>query len=197
MNKVELRQLYLTKRKALAPEEVERRSQLITLHFIDFLEDSRLTDTPLAIHTFLPIRRQNEVDTWPIIRYIWTNCAHINVAVSVTDISTRLLRHYHLFPQTLLVENRWGIPEPVIADQLPQQPASFDIVLVPLLVFDLQGQRIGYGGGFYDRFLAECRPDCLKIGLSLFEPVERIDDVEPTDVSLSLSVTPTQAYNLK
>ena len=61
---------------------------------------------------------------------------------------------------------------------------SIDMVLVPGLCFDGDGHRVGYGKGFYDRFLKTCRPDCIKIGLSYFEPVESIDDVHEGDVRL-------------
>lgn len=197
MNKSDLRQQFLQKRKALSPAEVNRRSELITAHFFEFLGRNKLANAPGTIHTFLPIQRQNEVDTWLIIHGLWESYYHLNVAVSVTDVSENILRHYSLFPQTMLIENRWGIPEPVSNDLHPQLPGDFDIVLVPLLAFDQQGQRIGYGGGYYDRFLAECRPDCIKVGLSLFEPIERIDNIELTDVRLNICITSQQIYVFK
>jgi len=63
-------------------------------------------------------------------------------------------------------------------------------VLVPLLCFDRRGHRVGYGRGYYDRFLARCRHDCKKIGLSFFEPLAEIDDVHEGDVELNYCVTP-------
>ena len=68
------------------------------------------------------------------------------------------------------------------------------MVLVPLLAFDKLGHRVGYGKGYYDRFLAKCPPNCLRIGLSLFDPVERIDDVVPTDIRLNSCLTPVHTY---
>lgn len=194
MTKAELRRQFLRERKALPTDEVKRRSELIAEGFFDLLDKSDLATGPATIHTFLPIQRQNEVDTWPIIRFLWMNYGHLNIAVPVTNPSKNALSHYRLFPETLLVENRWGIPEPVGTDLQPQQPADFDLVLVPLLAFDQQGQRIGYGGGFYDRFLSECRPDCLKIGLSLVEPIARINDIEQTDVRLDVCIASGQTY---
>ena len=150
--------------------------------------------TRIILHTFLPIVRQNEVDTWPIIHRIWQHFPNSQVAVSVTDITTNWLTHHLLNPQTPLIENRWGISEPQPEAHTAIGSAQIDVVLVPLLVFDKQGHRVGYGKGYYDRFLAECRPDCLKIGLSLFEPVERINDVESTDVRLTMCITPGQIH---
>jgi 5-formyltetrahydrofolate cyclo-ligase len=63
------------------------------------------------------------------------------------------------------------------------------------LCFDLRGFRVGYGKGFYDRFLKKCRADCKKIGLSFFEPVKEISDIEEFDVALNFAVTPQEIYN--
>ena len=194
MTKAELRRQFLRERKALSTDEVKQRSELITGRFFDFLDKNDFVTGPATIHTFLPIERQHEVDTWPIVRFLWANYGHLDIAVPVTDTSNNSLIHYNLFAETPLIENRWGIPEPVGTNLQPQQPINFDLVLVPLLAFDQQGQRIGYGGGFYDRFLAECRPDCLKIGLSLFGSVAQISDIEPTDVRLDGCATPDHFY---
>ena len=146
------------------------------------------------IHTFLPIIRQNEVDTWPIIHRIWQDFPATQVAVSITDTTSNQLTHYVLTPNTSLVENRWGIPEPSPENSTAIVSTQIDLVLVPLLVFDQQGHRVGYGKGYYDWFLAECRPDCFTVGLSLFDPVERINDVAPTDIRLDVCVTPMHTF---
>ena len=194
MNKSTLRQQFLAQRRLLPAEEIATRNQVIARYFFDFLKENTLASELGVIHTFLPIIRQNEVDTWPIIRRIWEKFSHLQVAVPVTNASSHTLSHYLLSPTTPLIENRWGIPEPVPTDNQPLSSDVFSIVFVPLLAFDQQGHRVGYGGGFYDRFLSECRPDCLKIGLSLFDPIERIDDVEPTDIRLDACITPWQIY---
>lgn len=188
MTKYDLRKQFLAERKALSAEEVECRSLAIG----DLLYNEAVLRwaTSLYIHTFLPITRQNEVNTWPIIHRIWREFPQMTIAVSVTDPVNQTLTHYQLTPETQLIENRWGIPEPVNSDQRTTNSEQFDLVLVPLLAFDLRGHRVGYGGGYYDRFLAQCRPNCLKIGLSLFEPVELIEDIEKTDVPLDACITP-------
>lgn len=190
MNKAELRREYLDRRKTLSSDEVNHLSQIIAQHFLEFLIHSGLSAKPLLIHTFLPIRQQHEVDTWLIIHSIWKQFPQITLTVSVTDITSNRLTHYPLYADTRLQENRWGIPEPI--DVTPESAIDsyqIDLVLVPLLVFDTQGHRVGYGGGYYDRFLADCRPDCLKVGLSFFEPVAQIDNVNATDIRLNLCVT--------
>ncbi|MDD9989643.1 MAG: 5-formyltetrahydrofolate cyclo-ligase [Spirochaetaceae bacterium] len=74
-----------------------------------------------------------------------------------------------------LVRSRLGIMEPP-PTAAPVEPASIDAVLVPGLAFDTDGFRLGYGGGYYDRFLARC-PRALRIGLA-FEP-QIVESVRP------------------
>jgi 5-formyltetrahydrofolate cyclo-ligase len=64
------------------------------------------------------------------------------------------------------------------------------VVFVPLLAYDKSGQRVGYGKGFYDTFLQQCKPNTVKIGLSFFAPEENIEDVSANDVALDYVVTP-------
>jgi 5-formyltetrahydrofolate cyclo-ligase len=194
MTKSELRKAFLAQRRALTPAEVERRSQLIAGHFFNYAEHEGLADEPAVVHSFLPIRRHNEVDTWPIIIRFWAEFTHLAISVPVVAIGTRQMTHYTIFPEMPLIENKLGIPEPVLQERLQTDFQLVKVVLVPLLAFDLQGHRVGYGGGYYDRFLAEDIPHSRKIGLSLFGPVDSISDVEVTDVRLDACITPTQVY---
>ncbi|MBV9241520.1 MAG: 5-formyltetrahydrofolate cyclo-ligase, partial [Acidobacteria bacterium] len=91
-----------------------------------------------------------------------------------------------------LVENKWGIREP--DGEQTASPDEFDIVLVPLLAFDSFGHRVGYGKGYYDRFLSLCRPDCLKIGLCAFAAETKIEDIHPGDIKLDLCLTPDEGF---
>jgi 5-formyltetrahydrofolate cyclo-ligase len=102
-----------------------------------------------------------------------------------------------LTPATPLLASRWGIPEPLADPTTEVAPAQFDAVLVPLLACDQQGQRVGYGGGFYDRFLAECQPGTRFIGLTILDdaPVPTLADVLPTDVPLHACLTPGGVWN--
>ena len=102
------------------------------------------------------------------------------------------LHHYLLTDSTLFTKNSWGIPEPLEGILINEQ--QLDVVFVPLLAFDKAGNRVGYGGGFYDVFLKNCRKDVVKVGLSLFEPVEKIDGINEYDIPLNYCVTPTNTY---
>jgi len=69
-----------------------------------------------------------------------------------------------------------------------------EVVFIPLLAYDKNGNRVGYGKGFYDKFLAECNPNTIKIGLSFFEPEELISDINTSDVQLNYCVTPNKTF---
>ena len=149
------------------------------------------------LHVFLPLLAKNEPDTWAIIQRVWAEETALRLAAPVVQPDGVSLRHYELTPATPLITSRWGIPEPAAALGTEVQPAQLDAVLVPLLACDQRGHRVGYGGGFYDRFLAECRPNALFIGLNLLddEPLAEIADVLPTDVPLHACITPGRVWN--
>ena len=188
MLKAALRRAALPPRRALTPAEVARRSALLSAQlFVQFP-----VNTWRWLHVFLPLARQNEPDTWPIIHRIWAELPGVRLAAPVVQADGISLTHYELTPTTALAANRWGIPEPVAEPATEVAPAQLDAVLVPLLACDQQGQRVGYGGGFYDRFLAQCRPDAVFIGLNMLDdvPVPALADVLPTDVPLHALITP-------
>jgi 5-formyltetrahydrofolate cyclo-ligase len=103
------------------------------------------------------------------------------------------LTNFYLQNRSQVVENKWGIPEPQSGDPVPT--SKIDLVVVPLLAYDNDGHRVGYGKGFYDRFLLCCRPDCKKIGLSFFDPAEIITDAATHDIRLDAVVTPTKSFS--
>jgi 5-formyltetrahydrofolate cyclo-ligase len=102
------------------------------------------------------------------------------------------MTHFLLTDNTKIKKNQYNIPEPI--DGLEVQTNKIDIVFVPLLAFDKTGHRVGYGKGFYDKFLSECKPETIKIGLSFFEPEEKIDDIIEDDMNLDYCVTPNSVY---
>ena len=154
------------------------------------VERSQEFRSAMTVHLFLPIRRQGEVDTFPILEEIFRRGK--TAVVSVSDFSTGELAHYRLRREDPVAENRFGIPEPLHPEALERVlPAAIDLILVPLLAYDAQGTRVGYGRGFYDRFLHCCRPDAVKAGLSFFPPCAGpIDDATPDDVPLDVCFTP-------
>ncbi|MDA0196235.1 MAG: 5-formyltetrahydrofolate cyclo-ligase [Bacteroidetes bacterium] len=184
--KAEVRKQFLDKRLKLSDEQIAILSRSVALNLFANFQWKR----DELVHVFLPIKRQNEIDTWSIIRDCWK--MGLQVVVSQSDFGNGNMSHFLLNPETRLVENKWGIPEPVDGELVAA--ASINIVLVPLIAFDTNGHRIGYGKGFYDKFLSECRPDVRKIGLSFFPPADKINS-EAHDVILDHCVTPDKVYS--
>ena len=80
--------------------------------------------------------------------------------------------------------HRWGFSQPV-ASAVPVSPELIDVVLVPAALFDRKGNRLGHGRGYYDRLLAACRPDVLRIGVTTVRAVVEILPVEPHDIVMT------------
>jgi 5-formyltetrahydrofolate cyclo-ligase len=187
MTKAELRKIYLEKRRRSTPNERREMSRKISE---TFFENTDLRGVRL-VHCFLSIGRLNEIDTSFIISRIWADHPQITTVVPRIDPVAGTLESVAYRDTTELIINDRGIAEPS-TDETVDEP-DIDAVIVPLLTFDTSGHRVGYGGGYYDRFLAACRPDCLKVGLSYFPPVGRID-IAGHDVRLDTCITPQRAY---
>jgi 5-formyltetrahydrofolate cyclo-ligase len=100
------------------------------------------------------------------------------------------MTHYLLTDNTKIKKNEYNIPEPIDGIEVPSH--KMEVVFIPLLAYDTYGNRVGYGKGFYDKFLAECNPNTIKIGLSFFEPEELISDVNATDIQVNYCITPNR-----
>lgn len=185
MLKKELRSKYKALRKELTEIEIEEKSLAIANALL-----------PLSIwdktyfHLFLPIVENQEVDTEFILHLL--SGKDKEILISKSDFTTRNMAHFLLTDNTKIRKNEFNIPEPV--DGIEVLSKKIDVVFVPLLAFDKKGNRVGYGKGFYDKFLSECKPDVIKIGLSFFESEELISDVFETDVLLDYCVTPDKIY---
>ena len=191
MNKTELRRQYLGQQKKLSEEQRDAASRRIA--------DRLFSDFDLArvhfLHSFIPIEKFNEINTRLILAKLWRDFAHIHTVVPRVDFETDGMRNLKFTHETELVRNVWDIDEPAHDDFVDTE--AIDMVLVPGVCFDRDGHRVGFGKGFYDRFLKTCRPDCIKIGLSYFDPVEKIDDVHEGDVQLNFIVTPEITIRVK
>ena len=117
-------------------------------------------------HLFLTIEELKEVNTEFILHILQGKDKEI--VVSKSDFETLEMSHYLLTDNTKFKKNSYNIPEPVDGIEVPLN--KIDVVFIPLLAYDKKGNRVGYGKGFYDKFLSKCKPETIKIGLSLFEP---------------------------
>lgn len=181
MLKKEARKVYKAQRLALDPLRKKEKDSKILQH----LKSQSWKDINF-LHTFLSIERMNEPETMGFIEWIWENKP--NITVVTPKIDHIHMQHYAFSSESQILYNFWDIPEIKTGKSIP--PKDIDLVLVPLLVCDQKGNRVGYGKGYYDRFLSECRSDTYKIGLSHFEPIAQIDDVEDTDIPLDACITP-------
>ncbi len=177
-------------RKTLSPEEKAARGQKIFEKW-----RGRFSLKPICyLHLYQPITALHEVDTLPIQRYVDHRHTHVRMVVPVVNPLKNQLDHVELTHEIELVENDWGIPEP----RMPFNkvfPMVLDMVLVPMLAFDMAGNRLGYGKGFYDRFLSLVRPKCLIVGLCYEEgKVETGLPIEKTDIPMDFVVTEQRVY---
>jgi 5-formyltetrahydrofolate cyclo-ligase len=180
-NKKALRQKYKTLRKSLSEEALEEMSLAIT---------NSVLQLPIwektYFHVFLPIVEQKEVDTELLLHLL--SGKDKEILISKSNFETLEMIHFLLTDNTRIAKNEYNIPEPVDGIEVPSK--KIEVVFVPLLAFDKKGNRVGYGKGFYDKFLSECNPGVIKIGLSFFEPEELIADIFESDVQLDYCITP-------
>jgi 5-formyltetrahydrofolate cyclo-ligase len=185
MLKKELRAKYKNLRKILSENEREESSLAIA---------NEVLKLPIwentYFHIFLPITELKEVNTEYILHLL--SGKDKEIVVSKSDFQTKKMTHFLLTDNTKIRKNKYNIPEPVEGLEVPAN--KIDVVFVPLLAFDTKGNRVGYGKGFYDRFLSKCKPETIKIGLSLFEAENSISDASADDVRLDYCITPTEVY---
>lgn len=185
MNKKELRIKYKELRSQIEEDSIDDLSMDIANNLL------KLPIWELSFyHVFLSIQKHKEINTEFILHILQGKDK--NIIVSKSNFKDNTLEHILLTDSTILNLNSWGIPEPVDGISIPED--KIDIVFVPLLAFDCKGNRVGYGKGFYDKFLAKCNSKTLKIGLSLFTPEEEISEVLATDIPLDYCITPSEIY---
>ena len=187
MTKQESREYFLSKRTLTHPaDNAGIAAQLAEI----LLEKSIKT-----LHSFVADPAKNEVDTQLIRQILQTRLPQLHWAAPRIIPGTREMQHFVWDDMTTFILNQWGIKEPDLTSSQPLNVQRIDAVLVPLLAYDQQGNRVGYGGGYYDRFLAKCRLDVIKIGLSFFEPIDALSDVNEWDIPLDLCVTPHTVHH--
>ena len=186
MTKSEIRKVHKSLRKDLTEAEIEDFSLEIA---------NQLLGLPIwnyqYYHLFLSIIEQKEVNTDYILNILAGKDKH--VILSKSNFSTLEMSHFLLTDATTLKKNKWHIPEPV--DGISISTEKIEVVFIPLLAFDNNGNRIGYGKGFYDTFLKTCKAKTIKIGLSFFEATEKISDVFKHDIKLDYCITPKRIYS--
>jgi len=187
MTKKEIRNIYKQKRLQLSDDKTMHFHERIMIQLRDFtLPDAKI------ILSYHPILSSNEINAklieliiqfkTPAIQFVYPKLTDDkgNMAAVWEEANT----DYQL--------NTWKIPEAINSQII--DPLQIDIILLPLLAMDKKGYRVGYGKGYYDRFIQHCRPDVYCIGFSYFEPIDEITDTNSFDVPLHLGVTPHHVY---
>ena len=184
MDKKNLRLLYKRKRAELDSLKIEELSIEIA---------NQILKLPIwgfdNFHIFMGVDNLKEINTTYIISVLQGRDKNIIIP---KVISNAQLTHYLLTDATKLKLNRWNVLEPI--NGIEVKPKSIQVVFVPLLAYDCYGDRVGYGKGYYDKFLSKCGEECLKIGLSFFNPEKKIP-TSPKDIRLNFCVTPKKIYN--
>lgn len=182
-DKTFLRSHYKKKRFSLTKQEVDDLSQRVCKQ-LDKLNIWKLKH----YHIFISILKYNELDTSSIINKLKSE----QKIIIVPKISNNELVHIAINDETEFGLNEFGIKEPNDGNHFIIE--NLDIIFIPLLAFDIEGHRVGYGKGYYDRFLKLTKNSTLKIGLSFFDPINKILDIDDNDVKLDYCVTPKQVH---
>lgn len=185
MLKKELRLKYKELRNQLSENDIEDKSLAIA---------NTILNLPIwdktYFHTFLSITSQKEVNSEYLLHVL--SGKDKEIVISKCDLGSLNMTHFLLTDNTKIKVNSYNIPEPVNGLEVPAN--KIDVVFVPLLAFDKKGNRVGYGKGYYDVFLSECKSDVIKIGLSFFDAEELITDAYEKDIPLDYCVTPNMFY---
>jgi 5-formyltetrahydrofolate cyclo-ligase len=187
MTKKELRDLYKQKRQSISSKEKLKLDDVLLIRFQQlYFEEAHV------LFTYWPTATANEPNTHLFSGYLRHTIPSLKIAYPVTDLSTYTMRAVFINEETVYHSNAYGITEPKNGSEV--EPHEIDIVFVPFLVCDMHGYRVGYGKGFYDKYLARCREDIIKIGFNYFDPIEKIEDRNSFDVPLDYCITPEKVY---
>jgi 5-formyltetrahydrofolate cyclo-ligase len=187
MQKEEARRLYREKRMALSGPEQVKLDDLLLIQF-------QRAELPFisSLLSYWPIEENNEPDTHLFTEFLRFRNPELKLCYPVADFTSGAMQAVATDIDTTFTKKELNIYEPDNTEIVPA--GEIDMVFVPLLAFDSRGFRVGYGKGFYDRYLSGCRPDCIKAGFSYFEPFSFLDDRHEFDVPLDICITPQNVY---
>ena len=187
MTKKEARQLYREKRRALSEQERMKLDDLLLIRF-------QTAELPFirSLLSYWPIEENHEPDTHLFTEFLRFRNPELRVCYPVSDFATGHMEAVVTDIDTTFTKKELNLYEPDSTALLP--PEEIDLVFVPLLAFDQDGYRVGYGKGFYDRYLARCSADCIKAGFSYFGPFASLEGRHEFDVPLDICITPQDVY---
>ena len=175
--KARVREILRARKEAMSPEERLEKSGLIARHLLLLIAGG---ETVMVFTS-----KEKEVNTRPLIEGLFKEKNPVVVPIiQKEDVSLRLS---YLRDFSVLVPSTFGVPEPV-GSEIPANPKDVDVIVLPMLGFDRTGGRIGYGAGYYDRFL-EKNPDLVKIGVAFGCQEMDALPLDENDIKMDLIVT--------
>jgi 5-formyltetrahydrofolate cyclo-ligase len=188
MLKKEIRKKYKELRNSYSQQEIDILSNDC---FKILLDKFPLKDKKIGV--FLPISNSKEPNTFLLLNQF--DLISSNFYAPISNNATFEMDFYRIESYDYLTKGAFGILEP--RNKFIIQPSELDVILIPLLAFNLQGHRVGYGKGFYDRYFNRTNKNIVKIGISLFDSIEIIEDINPLDVPMNFCSTPRQFIDFK
>lgn len=188
MTKQELRKVYRQKRLALSATDRLKLDDLLLIQFQRLVLNNEVE----YLMSYWPLDMQGEMNTHLYTRYLEFTFPALKITFPVVDFSTLEMRAMQVNDDTEFIENKYAISEPEQGEEVAAE--QLNLIFVPLLAFDTSGFRVGYGKGFYDRFLKKCSKKVIIVGFSYFEAVDKIEDTNEFDVPLNYCITPQKIY---
>jgi 5-formyltetrahydrofolate cyclo-ligase len=186
-SKASLRKEYLERRRSLELQQVQSMQAMMVQHM-----EQLPWPSGRWVMSYKSIGKNHEPTMHLFEQALLHFHKHITFCYPRTELSDCSMEAYADDDDIVWVATSFGVDEPAAGNII--DPPSFQIILVPMLAFDRHGYRVGYGKGFYDRYLKRCRPDVMKVGFSFFPPVDHIEDINANDVPLNYCITPHQNY---
>ncbi len=187
MTKTQLRVLYKNKRNTISDIEKLKLDDLLLIQFQQFDLSSIQ-----SLFSYWPIEHHSEPNVDLMTRYLRIMIPEIQIAYPVINRAELTMKAILTDENTDFKNNDLGIYEPI--GETVIEPKNLDLIFIPLLAFDQLGYRVGYGKGYYDRYLTYCKKETVKIGFSYFEPIAKISDTNQFDVPLNYCITPQHIY---
>lgn len=176
-------------RGEISAQESEEKSAQACRHALNHPLFQQARQSPMTVCTYMPFR--SELDITPVMEWCWQQ--GIRVLVPRANRMTQTLHLHRIESYDDLETGAWGIREPMETVQAWDPKTPIDLLIIPGLAFDLHGGRLGYGGGYYDRFVRNCQraewPQPLQMAIAFdLQLVEKVP-MEAHDLSIDLLIT--------
>jgi 5-formyltetrahydrofolate cyclo-ligase len=186
MLKADLRAHFINKRNELHGADRLKLDDLLLIQFQQINFEGIQT-----VLSYWPMTNKSEPNTHLFNGYLRHMIPQLQLAYPVVQ-NQEKMQAILVNEDTVYQTNQWGITEPKTGESI--KLIDIDLILVPLLVFDEAGYRVGFGKGYYDRYLAEKEDHTALIGFSYFDPIPLISDTHEFDIPLHLGITPKRIY---